>query len=70
MLQEMIAMKYINYFAHQKMYCLLAYIDLCIQCFQHGETALHLVAKYNHANVITAFAAFKISMDIRGKVHI
>lgn len=35
---------------------------------QHGETALHLVAKYNHPGVISAFGTFKVPMDIRGKV--
>ena len=39
-------------------------------CFhiQHGETAIHLVAKYNHANVIAAFASFKVNVNIGGKV--
>ena len=35
---------------------------------QHGETAIHLVAKYNHANVIAAFASFKVNVNIGGKV--
>ena len=29
---------------------------------------MHLVAKYNHANVIQALAAFKVNIDFRGKV--
>ena len=37
---------------------------------QHGETALHLAAKYNHSTVISVFASFKINLNIRGKVHI
>ena len=36
---------------------------------QHGETALHLVAKYDHASVIALFAAFKVPMNARGKVR-
>lgn len=35
---------------------------------QHGETALHLAAKYNHSTVISVFASFKINVDIVGKV--
>lgn len=35
---------------------------------QHGETALHLAAKYNHSTVISMFASFKINMDVKGKV--
>ena len=55
------------------------FVCMCIDSFalnthththtQHGETALHLIAKYNHANVIAPFAAFKVNMDIRGKVY-
>lgn len=36
---------------------------------QHGETAIHLVAKYNHANVVAAYASFKINVNIVGKVR-
>ena len=35
---------------------------------QHGETAIHLVAKYNHASVVAAFASFKVNVNIVGKV--
>ena len=37
---------------------------------QHGETAIHLVAKYNHANVVAAYASFKVNVNIVGKVYI
>ena len=37
---------------------------------QHGETALHLAAKYNHSTVISVFATFKINLNIRGKVRL
>ena len=36
---------------------------------QHGETALHLVAKYNHDAVVPVFAAFRVNMDAKGKVR-
>ena len=36
---------------------------------QHGETALHLVAKYNHDAVVPVFAVFRVNMDARGKVQ-
>ena len=41
---------------------------LIVIFLQHGETALHLVAKYNHASVVSAFGVFKIPVDLRGKV--
>ena len=35
---------------------------------QHGEAALHLAAKYDHASVITTLAGTKMDVNIRGKV--
>ena len=50
----------------------VALFSILCHCYiyflQHGETALHLVAKYNHPGVISAFNTFKVPMDIRGKV--
>ena len=36
---------------------------------QHGETAIHLAAKYNHPTVISVFVSFKVNVDTRGKVY-
>ena len=35
---------------------------------KHGESALHLAAKYDHPNVITTLAGTKMDVNMRGKV--
>ena len=37
--------------------------------FQHEETPLHLVAKYDHAHLVPVFAAAKADLDLKAKVH-
>ena len=36
---------------------------------QHGESALHLAAKYDHPNVVTTLAGTKMDVNMRGKVR-
>ena len=37
---------------------------------QHGETPLHLVAKYDHAHLVPVFAAARVDLDLRAKVSV
>lgn len=54
-----------------RVHVLIHHIERGIVLFlpQHGETALHLAAKYNHSTVISVLASFKVNMDVRGKVY-